>query len=203
MDLYTSSHPSLVSDRVIGSFNKLLEDARNKNIGFFQKIYDKIIYPNLGIFIVLLLIVVFLIYRYMTINKNKENFDKDLQDTGSIPYHGRIKLFDPDMDRPDERIARPTFNPSFPIEKQRSYVNYLPDEVPVDVNGQLIDNVKEQDYSAPEEWHNSFQYSGPYYKLGENGFSDDMYEDFAKYNRKNLNDFDAILQDKMNIDPTK
>lgn len=200
MELYTNSKPLLISDNVSSSIDNMITKMMNENKSIFQKLYDNVIYPNMGLCIIILLIVVFLLYRYYKHgNTQQENFREpiDLYQ----PNPGRIKLFDPDFDNPNVRIARPTFNPSVSFKKQTSYVNYLPDEIPVNVNGKMTNNIQKQEYPAPEQREKEIQYGGPYYQAGQNGISDEMYNGFVEANQQNLFEFDDLLNDKINVAP--
>lgn len=206
MELYTNSHPILVSERVTSSYNKMITDMTLQNTSIFRKLYDDIIYPNLGLCILIFLILVFLIWRYWTVKSNKEKFQKNhcvnIKDpiyvSENTQYNPSIQYFG-GMDHPQERIARPTFNPSIPINKQQSYVKYLPDTVPVINNCSYINNVQEMPYTSPPDNLNSYQYTGPCYRAGENGVSDDMYNDFVEYNKQNLSDYDNIIDGRINL----
>ena len=112
------------------------------------------------------------------------------------------------MDDPRERIARPTFNPNIPINQQESYVDYMPDRVPVRVNGKLTGNINARrlPYDAPQDNPNNFQYSGPYYRGGNgsgngnhNNLSDDGYAGFVDANSQNLMEFDDLINSKVNL----
>lgn len=213
MEFFTNSQPSLISDKVVSSFDKMIKDMSEQNSSVFYKFYENVIYPNLGISILILLIILFLVYRYFTFKKEKkimetEKFNGNTNENTKNIYSsndGRylLKKFD-DVEPINERIARPTFNPSIPISKQQSYVNYLPDEIPVRVNGELVDNVSrvnmqgnEIPYYAPQNEPNNIQYTGPFYNASQNGLSDDMYKEFVSQNQQNLNDYNNILQQKM------
>lgn len=202
MELYTNSHPILISDTVINSFNKMVEDIAKENSSIFTKIYENVIYPNLAVFIIIAFIIIFLLYRYFTHKNKKEPFNKTherkTEPTNTSEYARGVRTFG-GMDSPMERIARPTFNPSIPIHQQQTYVNYLPDEIPVRVNGKLVDNVHEYPYDAPNDHPNVIQYTGPFYRASENGMSDDMYTDFVESNKQNLMEFDDLIQSKVNL----
>lgn len=209
MELYTNSRPILVSERVTSSYNKMITDMTIQNTNIFRKLFDNIIYPNLGLCILILSILVFLIWRYWNVRSKKEKFQKNQIDVNirnptyvseNTQYNPSIQYFG-GMDHPQERIARPVFNPSVPIDKQQSYVNYLPDTIPVINDGQYVNNVQEMPYTSPPDNLNSFQYTGPCYRAGENGVSDDMYNGFVDYNKQNLSDYDDILGEKINVFP--
>lgn len=193
MELYTNSQPTLISDKVVDSFSKMIKEISDQNTSIFRKIYDNVIYPNLSIFIVVMLIIIFLLYRYFTYVDDKPIKQTETFSPNNIPPRRRI--FD-EVEFPNERITRPTFNPAIPVSQQQSYVNYLPDEVPVRVNGELVDNTQDINYYAPPNNPNTFQYSGPYYKASENGLSDDMYKEFVSQNNQNLSDLNDIIRQK-------
>jgi len=194
MELYTGSHPVLVSDIVASSYNKLVTEMTKQNRSIWDKIYDDIIYPNIGLFIIVVCVAIFLLWRYI-VHSRKEKFVQD-----KTEYQPNVRMFGGE-DASDERIARPIFNPSIPIQKQESYVKYLPDEIPVNQNGEWVDNVQDMPYNAPSFNPNSYQFTGPYYHASENGLSDDGYSEFVNYNKQNLVDYDNIIGDKINIIP--
>lgn len=203
MELYTNSQPILIGEHVTSLFNHMFDNIETNNKNIFEKIYDDVIHPNIYIFAIIAMIVCFLMYRYFKHTKPRN----ELYDNTTINNPNKTWLSEDDqyirgvrvfggMDHPKERIARPTFNPSIPISKQQSYVNYLPDEIPVDVNGQLKNNILPMEYIAPQNNSNNIQYGGPIYKSGENGLSDDIYRDFVDSNKQNLMEFDDLLQQK-------
>lgn len=193
MDFYSRTPPNLVSDKTLNMFNQALDKIAKENQSIFRRFYDNIIYPNLGLCILLVIIVIFLLYRYY--KYHHEHFGG--------------------MDSPNERIARPTLNPYYPVNEQNSYVNYLPDQIPVFVDGKLTNNIqyKEGQYDTvnlsphypyadnsvipTEPETSSIQYAGPYYHGLSNDVSDDMHLDFVKAGQENLNQFDKILKQKV------
>ena len=110
---------------------------------------------------------------------------------------------------------RPTFNPHYPISQQTSYVNYLPNQVPLNVNNKYAiqngQNLKEKvKYKYPYNDNTSYShYSGAYntYEYAQDpilpnswGYIDDYNtttESAVKYmtdqNRKNLNDLADVI----------
>ena len=198
MDIYTNSVPLLISERVSGTYKKLLNDMTTQNTSLFRKIYDDYVHPNIGVCLIISLIVIFLIWRYVSVRKNREKFGQNIirREIADDNYNGFSG-----MDDPNERIARPILNPSVPINRQTSYVNYLPDSIPVINNGQFINNIQEHQYDAPPIMEGKYQYSGTYYKGGENGVSDDMENPFVEYGKQNLIDYNDIIGDKINIGP--
>lgn len=205
MEFFTDSSPALISDKVAESFNKMIEDVKYKNAGFFVKLYDNVIYPNLGIFIVIAFIIIFLLYRYFTnkkkpINKKKSQ-PKETFNPESLQFVRGMNTFG-GMDGPEEKMIRPFFNPSIPISKQESYVNYKPDEVMVNVNGTMKNNVKYFPFDTPTVTPKEIQYGGPYYRGTGPNNSDELVGDFIDLNEKNILDYNYMVENKQNIDPT-
>ena len=197
MDFFTNTKPILISDKISESFNKMILDASSVNNGILYKIYENVIYPNLGVFIVILLILLFLLYRYFTYRKDPrneitENFNVN-DNTNSVG--NKITIFD-DYDSPNEKVARPIFNPSIPVSRQKSYVRYLPDEM----NPNEINNPNNKTFEVPKNYKNEFQYTGPFYKMAENGLSDDMYKEFVSQNKQNMQDLDMEILQKSFVD---
>lgn len=182
MDFFTGTHPVLLSEKTIERYNKLIEEINGSNTSFLKKIFNSVIYPNLGLIIVIIIIISFLYYRYRT---KKETFGG--------------------MDMPNERIVRPTFNPYYPTGTQNSHVNYLPNEIPFNVNGKLVNNTK-QDYDPGviymnnwKEMENMPTYTGPFYSGTSQNMSDDLYKDMIDTNTKNLFEFDDLVGEKDKI----
>lgn len=203
MELFTNSRPSLITDNVSIVFNKMIADVANSNKPFLKKLYDNVIYPNIYIVIVIVIIIGLLVFRYYQHKKDKPN-DKskniskepltniDIEETENAQYVRGLRPFG-GMDDPNERISRPIFNPSIPISQQRSYVNYLPDEIPVIKNGMYQNNVKNMNYSVPNYNPNNYQYSGTYYNTANSNLSDDVYNDFYESSKQNLMEYDDLL----------
>lgn len=185
MEYFTRSHPVLISDKLSSTLEHTIEEIKKNNPSISHNFYENIILPNKGVFIVLLIIAILLLYRYF---KRQENFETDTPN----PDYANYTNFS-GMDLPNERIARPTFNPSYPVAEQTSYVNYLPDHVPVNVGGLWKNNVQNQSYVAPP-LHDECQYSGPYYRGTSTIVSDDGYQEFAQANATNLDQFDELLR---------
>lgn len=206
MEPYTNSHPNLINELTLRKFNSMFDELEQKNKSIWNKIYDTIIYPYLGVFIILLIIGILIIIQYFKTRTSKKQGQQQSpkEPFDEIPeYVGGLRNFD-GMNNPNERIARPTFNPSIPISEQESYVNYLPDEVPIIKNGRLVDNVKQMPYNAPKYHPNTYQYLGPYYRVpNKSDLSDDMFSGFIDLGQKNLDDYDEILGNKISVDPTK
>lgn len=198
MELYTNSRPSLVSERVSSAYNKMINEITAQNTSVMSKLYDNYIHPNLGVFILIAIIVIILGLRYFYVRGNKETFQKNHNIVNAQPQLDNCTYFG-GMDDPLERVARPTFNPSIPICEQRSYVNYLPDTIPVNVNGNYVTNVANSNYVVPQHTTNNFQYAGPYCNTHEQNISDDMYKNFVDYNKQNLNEYNDILGEKINV----
>lgn len=188
MEYFTRTQPVLISDKLSSTLEHTIEEIRKNNPSLSHNFYKNIILPNKGVFIVLLIIAIILLYRYFKRQENQENFEQDKPN----PYYANYTNFS-GMDSPYERIARPTFNPSYPIAEQTSYVNYLPDHVPVNSNGLWKNNVQKQSYIAPP-LHDDCQYSGPYYRGTSTIVSDDGYQEFAQANATNLDQFDELIR---------
>lgn len=202
MELYTDSRPSLISERVAHTFDKMISDLKMQNRNVITRLYEDIICPNIGLTIAIVIILIFLIYRYYHNKHKSENFNYIMSSNGKhqlgiMNANERNKFGG--MDDFNERIARPTFNPSIPVSNQQSYVNYMPDQIPLLLNGELINNEQSNNYNVPMNDVNRYQYTGPFYRSGENGLSDDAYKEFVEYSNNNLNDYNEILQQKINI----
>lgn len=191
MEYYTSSKPNLISDKTVELFNKTIDKLVKDKQSIWMKIYDVVIYPYLGVFILLTLVTIFLLYRYY----HRENF-------GGI-------------DSPKERIARPVLNPYYPVSEQKSYVNYTPDQIPLYIDGEFVNNIQHEDgeYDVthlsphPPTSDNvvspapySIQYGGSYYRGMSNDVSDDMNLDLVKMGQENLNEYDKILKQKLQME---
>jgi hypothetical protein len=185
----------------------MITDVTNNNKPFLRKLYDNVIYPNIYIVIVIAIIIGVLVYRYYQHKKEKPSNETksaskeqltnvDIEETEDAQYTRGLRPFG-GMDDPNERIARPTLNPSIPISRQRSYVNYLPDEIPVIKNGMYQNNVKNMNYLAPNYNPNNYQYSGTYYNTANNNLSDDVYNDFYESSKQNLMEYDDLLGQSM------
>ena len=202
MELFTNSQPLLITEHVSLLFNKMLDDATNNNKSFLRKLYDNVIYPNIYFCIMIAIIFCILVYMYHNNRKTKKilrerltNINNDYDATENVQYIRGRRPFG-GMDAPNERIARPILNPSIPISQQHSYVNYLPDEIPVNVNGVMVNNIAQMDYTAPNSNRNTNQYSGPYYS-SMNNVSDDSMRDFRNSNKQNLMEYDDLLDQKI------
>lgn len=208
MELFTDSKPSLIGDKVTQMFDMMLKDARMKNKNLLNKFYDNIIYPNLGIFIIILIILGFLSYRYYTHgkqqnilqennNRRHSNSNREKFFEGETQFVRGLNTFG-GMDGPKEKMIRPTFNPTISVSQQESYVNYKPDEIMVNVGGTLKNNVKYSSYDTPQTTPNDFQYRGPYYRgvSPTSPISDDMLSEFIDIGQKNIIDYDYMIGEK-------
>lgn len=205
MELYTNSQPILIGERVTNLFNSMLENIKMENRSIFGKFYDDYVCPNISIIIVIILFIWFLMYMRKRKSKMTENYNNIINKSidpimvsENDQYVRGLRVFG-GIDHPKERIARPTFNPSIPVSRQHSYVNYLPDEIPVDINGQLQNNVIPMEYIAPNNNTNNFQYGGPIYRLSDRNTSNDMHNNFVDANKQNLMEFDDLLQQRTDV----
>lgn len=195
MELYTNTHPILISERIASTYDRLTSNMHNQNVSLVEKMYDDIVRPNIGLIIIILIVVIYLGWRYVQMKKKKELFvSRNTDNVSNMSTDGFGGI-----DDPKSRIARPVFNPSIPITHQTSYVNYLPNQIPVmtDPSTHTMSTKYDEipnDYAAQNETgSNSIQYTGTYYKNSENGVSDDMYNGFVKQNHDNLMDYNDIL----------
>lgn len=208
MEYFTQSRPNLISDKLSGTLEHTLDELRKKNPSVSHHFYENIFLPNKNVFIAIFIIGCILLYLYCTrrekfaqINSNTQIIEATLSSpnnltSGSIinPNFGNYSTFS-GMDDPNSRFARPTFNPYYPVSQQTSYVNYLPDHVPVNNEGMWKNNVSTESYIAPP-LHQEIQYSGPFYRGNNTVVSDDGYQSFAQLNNDNLNQFDELIRQK-------
>lgn len=170
MDFYSGTIPNLISDRIKNSMDGLSHVTGGSN-DMFKKVYDDYIKPNLFLLILICIIGLFLYYRYTS---KQESFDEKLMD-------------------------RPIFNPRVPVSRQKSYVNYLPDQVPVRSKGELVNNVGSDIVIDPEYTPNHSQFTGPTYRTTGDIVSDDTIIDFVLMNQQNVTDFNSMVDQRTNI----
>lgn len=181
-DYFSGTRPDLVNKHVLKDINKLLSVKYKEPQNCVDGIvwcYTSFIYPNMFSIIIVIILVLFLLYRYMAkkyvvgdnsipddvrkdletytdVNSDKDEIYGDNNDSGNNNadsgnngtngttarqgdnrYSKHDHLSDLDIDTPH---FRPTFNPYYPTNMQSSYVNYLPDEVPLSVSGRYVNN---------------------------------------------------------------
>lgn len=205
MSYFTNSRPSLISDQMRITLEQNMEKARKQGMTWTQRFYENVIMENKLFCFIIIALICFLIYLYV----KKNIWNEPFMNTVRAPYPNNNSYADQyvqphslqfgGMDSPNERIARPTFNPYYSVDTQQSYVNYLPDQVPVISNGKMIDNVEDMPYTAPVQ-HDTYQYSGPYYRNDNNIVSDDLYQGFSQANINNLDQFDELIRQKTRDD---
>lgn len=109
MEFFSNSKPDLINKKTMRNIEKMLVIQNPVKeltvIDSFFSFYENYISPNIFVLILLIMFGMFLAYRYLA----KQN--KELED------------------------FRPALNPSIPIKDQQSFVHYLPDDIPENVNG--------------------------------------------------------------------
>lgn len=205
MEYFSRSRPVLVTNEMENYFKRELDKAHKLSMTWYTRFYNNFVVENKLLCFLLLVLICVLVYLYLKKNVWKEpyanvvkapypannTFTDDYVQPHSLQFGG--------MDGVNEVVARPSFNPYYPVSTQESYVNYLPDQIPVISNGQMIDNVKSMPYNSPK-MQTEHQYSGPYYRDDNVVVSDDLYQDFAQANVNNLDQFDELLRQKTRDD---
>jgi hypothetical protein len=126
MDFFSGSQPQLIGDNSL----KTLENALNQpnsgsSIGLgggISSFYKDCIEPNLFVIALLLIFCLFLYYKYITKDKKKkvvEGFEADEVDKLAKQFV-------------QKRYA-PVMNPYVPLTNQNSYVNYMPNHIPINI----------------------------------------------------------------------
>lgn len=118
---FIDTQPSLISNNTLNQLNELIHV---KSLTLSEKIIQ-LLKTYWYIVVICIILLIIFIWRYKKIKKNKEKFFYD------------------DLDKLNENIAIPTFNPYLPIEKQNSYVRYLPNE---SFKGAINNNINNIDY---------------------------------------------------------
>jgi hypothetical protein len=208
MEYFSRSRPVLVTNEMQHYFKRELEKAQELSMTWYKRFYDNFVAENKLLCFLILVLICVLIYLYLKKNVWKETYANvvkapyPVNNTFTDDYVQPHSLQFGGFDGLNEKIARPTFNPYYPVNTQESYVNYLPEQIPVISNGTMIDNVKTMPYNAPklQPSQTDIQYSGPYYRDDNVVVSDDLYQDFAQANVNNLDQFDELLRQKTRDD---
>jgi hypothetical protein len=142
MEFYSGIKPNLINNDILESIEKIT-NFKDKDTQFGgESFYESTIKPNMFAFILVGLFILFLAYKYY----EKKNSSNDYEE------EDEIEDFDEDIDnvfgsnngsdeseiviQPESvQFLRQTFNPSQTIHTQTSNINYLPDNVPVQING--------------------------------------------------------------------
>lgn len=161
MDFFSNTQPDLIGNGAkkiykLLSKNTTTDKTYESALGYLQYAYNTFVSPNLPLIILIFAVVIFLYYKYQCKNeKTSENFK--------------------DLDDPNERVARPTLNPLFPINAQKSYVHYLPDDIPfIDDDHYTTYNeehpTQKSQYDAPPNFDTGIYNKGPFYSGTKNTF---------------------------------
>jgi len=146
-DFFSESKPDLINKKTLYNFEKMLkkpkvtveETSWGNTLSY---IYDEYIKPNVFFIIVIVLLALFLLYRYMTKSEN---------------------IIEPDHFNGDI-FERPVLNPNIPIKEQNPQVNYLADEIPFRYEDMYITH---NDIDPPIEY--PFKYPDIPPKIQDNG----------------------------------
>ena len=165
-DFFSDQNPDLINKKTMASFQKILT-KRVTITGevtwsdYVYNVYDSYVKPNAFFIIVLILLIAFLVYRYWS---KSHSLNEPLDSMGSLS-----SLTGP-ITGPDEckvlidESPLPTFNPYYPVSEQNSYVNYLPNTIPLYSNG--------RDVMPPSEEHCEPEYTP---------LTDSLYHPFRTY----------------------
>jgi len=190
-DNFTNTNPNLINYTTNDKLVKLI--SINTKTSFLDN-FKKFINDNITLIILLLIIVIVIYWRYKYVQKHKvekflydEGIERD--DNGNLIYT---------YDEMGNIIARSTFNPNIPLNKQNSYVRYLPDEFVKGASADRLNGVNyintsniNNDYDVIEDGYENTPrvvHKGPYYKNANPQAinSDDNNEYFRKANHNNL-----------------
>lgn len=133
INFFSKSVPNLVLKKTLKKLQKDLNQSIPQVGGvdsLLLSFYSNYIESNIFVISLFVIFILFLIYKYFAKNNNIEN--EDLIQDNFIP----------------------TFNPSSEIELQNSYNNYLPDDIPLNINNELVsynnlNNVDENNIHKP------------------------------------------------------
>lgn len=156
MDYYSKSRPNLVVPAIRQTMDKIMnQDTDRQTIsekisGILYWIYKGYISENIFIISIIVLVIIFLLYRYYNRNPGKENTEdfKDLfQEINNQTEHLRYD-------------TQPHFNPLYSVKEQHEPVNYPPSDIPMNIPGIGITPVKDlYGYSEHYEPLNTPQYN--------------------------------------------
>ena len=223
-----NSKPSLIGPKMKKTVYKVMKQTSTNSI-ISEKIsnsvnifYDDYIAPNKLIAVSIIIVILFLIYRYYTKGENKEFFTKyehNIIDdiTGIQTAHLR-------------HDTQHTFNHLIPVNQQHEHVNYPPDPLPVNLPDKGIVYTKnlgnyppmypnlnqpQYDYNNVYKYPSRSYYTGTYntYKNAQDtdianplGFSNRFNSSTGQYvthmtdkNKQNITDYQTII-DNMNGD---
>lgn len=151
-DYFSNTKPNIINQNIENNFENLLKNTSNKSydtVDYLSVFYEDFIKPNLFMLIMLLLIALFLLYKYLEKKEKKENFEENKKEDPVEEIKRSVKestempsnILIPQLYKQDDyKSFRPTFNPSLPIDRQQSFTNYLPDNIPVKLNNEFINH---------------------------------------------------------------
>lgn len=202
MELFTNSHPSLITNEVTSKIDTIITDISKGGSSIFRTMYDKIIYPNLTLIILIIILIIFLIYCYYSEKNMANEPNKNIKNEQYENVNRRDRadtLFDGKYNQ-SEQFIRPVFNPTKSINEQESYVQYLPDDLPINIDDQIVRVHDDRQYSPPpNDYRNPIEYKGPQYAYGKMGVSDESNRKFVGAAEQNLFEFDDLLGDKIEL----
>lgn len=162
-EYFSNTKPNIINPNIQSNFEDILKTTSKSydTVDYLGSFYEDFIKPNLFVLIMLLLIGLFLLYKYLDkqerndnkkeyedyknigevdklLNINKEKLESNLEKLSSEKNQN---ILIPELYKEsDYKSFRPTFNPSLPIDRQQSFTNYLPDNIAVKYNNEFINN---------------------------------------------------------------
>lgn len=143
MEFYSGIKPNLINNDILESIEKITINRDSQFGG--ESFYESTIKPNMFAFILVGLFILFLVYKYYDKQNTPHNYDFDLEEDEIEEFDEDIEGAFGSMDgsgdtgiviQPESvQFLRQTFNPSQTVHTQTSNINYLPDNVPVQING--------------------------------------------------------------------
>lgn len=170
MDFFSNSKPDLVGPKVKKSVFKIIKNGGSDNAtisdkisSMLESIYKDYISENKLIFSLLVLTVIFLLYRYYSKGR-KSDEDRVPNDEKEKFSPEEKKIINEIMNEQTSHLKydeQPSFNPLYSVnEQQKQNVNYPPEELPVNIPGRGIEYTKSlyDNYPSPYQNLNVPQY---------------------------------------------
>lgn len=166
---------NLIGDRVRDRINDMNNVAEHNNYTISDKItnilniiYTDYIQHNKTVTVIVLVVIIFLIYRYCK-KLDREGFEKSNNRLIKEISNQTLKL---------KHNEQPSFNPSKPVVIQQEYVNYIPEPIYIDIHDKgLVDGRKLYPYAKPfqsmnvsEDYPDVHKKTRNYYKGTENTY---------------------------------
>ena len=136
MDFYSGKKPNLIGPIMKSTVIKIVKKPNVNNTvsdkvtTYVSNIYDQYIAENKMIVLILILLTIFLVYRYYDTKNKKENQEKE---TFSNQDYNLIKDIKDYQTRHLRYDTQPVMNPTKSESVQRENVNYPPDPLPVNI----------------------------------------------------------------------